>query len=119
MSLSAKSGNSEETTLNAAREYSGKWPRRSAASILGMPIAHCSMPARMYSEMPISCSKTLQTVARGGTASTPGTGFGVNPDYSNFLGTELTVTAGWFATKYALLEGGYGHFFHGACRYHV
>ncbi|EEF60107.1 alginate export family protein [Pedosphaera parvula] len=52
-------------------------------------------------------------VARGGTTSTPGTGFGVNPDYSNFLGTELTAIVGWAPTRFAQLEGGYGHFFHG------
>ena len=51
--------------------------------------------------------------ARGGTATTPGTGFGVNPTYNSFVGSELTAVAGWAVTRWMQLEGGYGHFFHG------
>src|SRR5205814_1554923 len=50
---------------------------------------------------------------RGGTASTPGTGYGINPSYGNFLGTELDLIAGYAVTRYAQLEAGYGHFFTG------
>lgn len=50
---------------------------------------------------------------RGGTATTPGTGYGVNPTYNSFVGSELTAIAGWAVTSWAQLEGGYGHFFHG------
>jgi hypothetical protein len=52
-------------------------------------------------------------VARGGTAATPGTGYGVNPNYSNFVGTELDVIVGYAVTRFAQLEAGYGHFFAG------
>jgi hypothetical protein len=51
---------------------------------------------------------------RGGVAATPtGNGYGVNPTYSSFVGSELDVIAGWAVTKYAQLEMGYGHFFTG------
>jgi len=52
-------------------------------------------------------------VARGGTAATPGTGYGVNPNYDNFVGTELDAVAGVAVTRFAQLELGYGHFFVG------
>ena len=50
---------------------------------------------------------------RGGLAATPGTGYGINPTYSSFLGTELDVIVGWAVTRFAQLEAGYGHFFVG------
>jgi hypothetical protein len=56
---------------------------------------------------------TVGGVARGGTASTPGTGYGVNPNYSNFVGTELDIIGGYAVTRFAQLEIGYGHFFVG------
>ena len=52
-------------------------------------------------------------LARGGTGSTPGTGYGVNPGYSHFVGTELDVIGGVALTRFAQLEVGYGHFFAG------
>src|SRR5262249_34495468 len=52
-------------------------------------------------------------VARGGTAATAGTGYGVNPGYSSYLGTEVTGIVGWAVTRYAQVEAGFGHFFHG------
>jgi hypothetical protein len=52
-------------------------------------------------------------VARGGTGTTPGTGYGVNPGYSNFVGTELDVIGGFALSRFAQLEVGYGHFFVG------
>lgn len=52
-------------------------------------------------------------VARGGTAATPGTGYGVNPGYHNFVGTEIDLIATYAVTRFAQLEAGYGHFFAG------
>jgi hypothetical protein len=53
-------------------------------------------------------------VPRGGIAATPaGTGYGINPNYSNFVGTELDAIAGLAVTRFAQLEVGYGHFFTG------
>lgn len=56
---------------------------------------------------------TVTGTARGGVAATPGTGFGVNPNYDSFLGSELTAVAGWAVTGYAQLEASYSRFFHG------
>lgn len=54
-------------------------------------------------------------VARGGANPTPaGNGYGVNPNYSNFVGNELDVVAGYALTRYAQVEAGYGHFFTGS-----
>lgn len=50
---------------------------------------------------------------RGGVAATPGTGFGINPGYGSYLGSEITAIAGWAVTRFAQLEAGYSHFFHG------
>jgi hypothetical protein len=50
---------------------------------------------------------------RGGTAATPGTGYGINPGYSNFVGTELDLIATYTIAPQATLEVGYGHFFRG------
>jgi hypothetical protein len=52
-------------------------------------------------------------VARGGAAATPGTGFGINPNYDSFVGAEIDVVAGFIVNKFANLEAGYGHFFRG------
>jgi hypothetical protein len=50
---------------------------------------------------------------RGGTATTQGNNYGINPDYSSFVGTELDAIVGWAVTRFLVLEAGYGHFFTG------
>jgi hypothetical protein len=51
---------------------------------------------------------------RGGVAATPlGNGYGINPGYSAYVGSEVDLIAGWAITRYAQLEAGYGHFFTG------
>jgi hypothetical protein len=50
---------------------------------------------------------------RGGVGATPGTGYGINPGYSSFVGTEVDLIAGYAVTRFAQLEAGYGHFFVG------
>jgi hypothetical protein len=50
---------------------------------------------------------------RGGVAATPGTGYGINPNYSNFVGNELDLIVGYAVNRWAQLEAGYGHFFTG------
>ncbi len=56
---------------------------------------------------------TVGGTARGGTGATPGNGYGVNPNYSNFLGTEVDVVGSYAVTKFLQVEAGYGHFFVG------
>ena len=57
---------------------------------------------------------TVAGAPRGGVAATPaGNGYGINPNYSSFVGTELDAIAGYAVTRYAQLEVGYGHFFVG------
>ena len=56
-------------------------------------------------------------VARAGAGATgtpgSGTGYGINPTYSSFLGTEVDLIAGAALSKMANLELGYAHFFRG------
>ena len=40
-------------------------------------------------------------------------GYGINPTFSGFVGTELDAIAGYAVTRNAQLEVGYGHFFTG------
>jgi hypothetical protein len=47
-----------------------------------------------------------------GTPRTSG-GYGIHPNYSTYLGSELDVTAAYTITRCAQLEAGYGHFFTG------
>ncbi len=48
----------------------------------------------------------------GGGARTTG-GYGVNPKFDSFVGSELDLIAGYAVTRYSQLEAGYGHFFTG------
>ncbi len=53
-------------------------------------------------------------VARGGTTATPtGNGYGINPNYNRFVGSELDIITGFALTRFAQLEFGVGHFFTG------
>jgi len=61
-------------------------------------------------------SDNLYTAAgtpRGGTAATPGTGYGVNPSHSSYVGSEVDFIAGYALTRFAQIEAGYAHFFRG------
>lgn len=50
---------------------------------------------------------------RGGIATTPGTGYGINPSHSSFVGGELDTIVTWALSPFASLEAGYAHFFRG------
>ena len=52
-------------------------------------------------------------VARGGANPTPGTGYGVNPGYGSFVGSEIDLVAAYNVTRFAQMEAGFGHFFVG------
>ena len=60
---------------------------------------------------------TVAGAPRGGKTITSnvgtGKGYGVNPGYDAFVGTELDVTAGVALNRWSQLEMGYGHFFTG------
>ena len=52
--------------------------------------------------------------SRGSAATPAGTGYGINPGYGSFVGSELTAIAGYALTRNAQIEAGFGHFFTGA-----
>jgi len=56
---------------------------------------------------------TVAGAPRGGIGSTPHNGFGINPGYSSFVGTEFTAIAGLAVSRWIQFEAGYGHFFAG------
>lgn len=47
--------------------------------------------------------------ANGAPRSTGG--YGLNPDGGRFIGTELDLIVTWNVTRFASIQGGYGHFF--------
>ena len=51
---------------------------------------------------------------RGGIGTTAGAGYGINPGYSSYVGSEIDLIAGYTPTKYLSFEAGYGHFFRGS-----
>jgi hypothetical protein len=51
---------------------------------------------------------------RGGVATTPtGNGYGINPSYGSYVGSEVDLIAGYAVNRYTQIEAGYGHFFVG------
>ncbi|MBI2929791.1 MAG: alginate export family protein [Verrucomicrobia bacterium] len=58
----------------------------------------------------------LYTVAgarRGGIGTTTGTGYGINPGYDSFVGSEVDFIATFALKPWATIQGGYAHFFVG------
>lgn len=50
---------------------------------------------------------------RGGLGATAGKGYGINPDQSSYVGSEVDLIASYAVSPIAMLEAGYGHFFVG------
>ncbi|MHB8519236.1 MAG: alginate export family protein [Limisphaerales bacterium] len=50
---------------------------------------------------------------RGGLAATPGGGYGINPGYGSFVGSEVDIVATYAVRSYASAQAGFGHFFVG------
>lgn len=50
--------------------------------------------------------------ARGGAGANPA-GYGVNPAYGSYVGSEIDLIAGYALNKFTQIEAGYGHFFVG------
>jgi hypothetical protein len=56
---------------------------------------------------------TVGGARRGGIATTPGNGYGINPSYDSYVGSEVDFIASYAVNPQATLEAGYGHFFTG------
>jgi hypothetical protein len=59
---------------------------------------------------------TVAGAPRGNTITAnvgTGTGYGINPSYGSYVGSEVDVIVGYAVTRFATLEVGYGHFFVG------
>jgi hypothetical protein len=50
---------------------------------------------------------------RGGIGPTPGNGYGINPAYRSYVGSEADAVGTYAISPQAVLEIGYGHFFVG------
>jgi len=57
---------------------------------------------------------TVSGARRGGLAPTPGGGYGINPGYSRYVGSEVEMVVSYAVKTCAVLQGGYGHFFAGS-----
>ena len=56
---------------------------------------------------------TAAGARRGGITTTPGTGYGINPQYSSFVGSELDFISTYAFSPQGTIELGYGRFFRG------
>jgi hypothetical protein len=57
---------------------------------------------------------TIGGVRRGGITATPGgQGYGINPNYNNYVGSEVDLIATYNVSPLITFETGYGHFFVG------
>ena len=60
----------------------------------------------------VASPPTLTSVSPN-TGTTAGTGYGINPGYGSFVGSELDIIGTYNITPYASAQVGYGHFFVG------
>jgi len=56
---------------------------------------------------------TNKGARRGGLAPTDGTGYGINPNYNSYVGSEIDLVATYTFKQYTSLQAGIGHFFVG------
>ena len=56
---------------------------------------------------------TIAGARRGGIAATPGNGYGINPGYDSYVGSEVDLITTYAISPHATFEAGYGHFFTG------
>jgi len=56
---------------------------------------------------------TNKGARRGGLTSTDGTGYGINPNFSSYVGSEIDLVATYAIRRWASLQCGIGHFFTG------
>jgi hypothetical protein len=56
---------------------------------------------------------TNKGARRGGLAPTDGAGYGINPNFSSYVGSEFDLVATYAFKRFASLQAGTGHFFVG------
>jgi hypothetical protein len=56
---------------------------------------------------------TVTGARRGGIGTTPGTGYGINPNYDSYVGSELDLVTTYNINPQTIFEVGFGHFFTG------
>ena len=56
---------------------------------------------------------TVTGARRTGGAAGSGKGYGLNPNYGSFVGSEVDLVATYKITPWAIAQVGYGHFFTG------
>ena len=56
---------------------------------------------------------TNKGARRGGLAPTDGMGYGINPNFNSYVGSEIDLVATYTIKRYASLQAGVGHFFVG------
>ena len=56
---------------------------------------------------------TNKGARRGGLAPTAGAGYGINPNFNNYVGSEIDLVATYAFKRFASLQAGLGHFFVG------
>ncbi|MBU6401651.1 MAG: alginate export family protein [Verrucomicrobia bacterium] len=56
---------------------------------------------------------TVAGLRRGGLGPTPAGGYGINPNYGSYVGSELDLVATYAVKSYASAQLGFGHFFVG------
>jgi hypothetical protein len=56
---------------------------------------------------------TSKGARRGGLGATDGTGYGINPNYSSYVGSEIDLVATYSFKHYGSLQAGLAHFFVG------
>jgi len=56
---------------------------------------------------------TNKGARRGGLAPTAGAGYGINPNFSSYVGSEIDLVATYTINRYASLQAGIARFFVG------
>jgi hypothetical protein len=80
------------------------------------PLPRLTLTADYHAFWLASTRDNFYTVAgarRGGIGTTPGTGYGINPAYGSYVGSEVDLTATFVVKPWATVQGGFGHFFVG------
>lgn len=82
------------------------------------PLPQLSVAAEAHAFWLADTSDSFYNVAgaRRGTLTSNkgnGKGYGINPTYGSYVGSEIDLIAGYAITKFATLEAGYCHFFVG------